>query len=730
MNRTRSALVGVTLVLVFAGLGGPHVQAQATQPSPPAGGQAPATPPDTAPIMVTENIVVSASKTEQLIVDAPATMTVIGPRALEVAPSSDYSQVLRSVPGLNITQISARDVNVTSRGATGSLATSQLAVLDGRSLYQDFFGFTMWDFMPANLDEVKRIEVIRGPASAVWGANALNGVINILTKSPREMPGSSVTFGGGTFNRSVGGNGADSGSLFYVRGTHAAIANDRWSYKLSAGTYDSDAFARPVGNIPNGQPSPTPYPNYANQGTTQPKFDVRVDYDHPDGVQKLQFTAGVAGTDGVMHTGIGPFDIASGTRLGYWKANYSKQAFRLQVFMNVLDGDASNLISIGPDAKPIGLDFNTKTFDVEAGDTRLVAGRHALTYGGNLRLNRFNLTLAPGENSRTEGGAYLQDEILLSDRVRVILGGRVDKFSSIDGAVFSPRTALVFKPTPDQSVRVSYNRAFRAPSMINNNLDTTVATALPLGLLNPALAGQSFLVPSDVNGNPNLGEEHIDAFEVAYTGNIRNRASVSVAVYYTRFSDAIYFTQQSEWGITTPPPGWPLGPLAWAGVYQVVRFPRQYTYLNLGEVRSKGFEVGVDGSITNELGAFVNYSFQAQPDPEFPGLTPEQALREVNLPSKHLVNAGMSYVAPRVFGTLSVSSASEAFWQDVLDSRFHGTTEPYATLNATIGTRFVNGRYTLSLRMTNLANTEILQHVFGDVSKRLVAAEFRVNLPR
>src|SRR4029450_12812116 len=128
-------------------------------------------------------------------------MTVIGARALAVAPSSNYAELLRNAPGVNITQISARDVNVTSRGATSSLATSQLTVVDGRSVYQDFFGFTMWDFVPSNLDEVKRIEVIRGPASAVWGANALSGVVNIITKSPREMQGTWATFGIGGFGK-------------------------------------------------------------------------------------------------------------------------------------------------------------------------------------------------------------------------------------------------------------------------------------------------------------------------------------------------------------------------------------------------------------------------------------------------------------------------------------------------------------------------------------------------
>ena len=73
------------------------------------------------------------------------------------------------MPGLNLTQVSARDINATTRGATGTLSTGQLALLDGRSLYQDFFGFVMWDFPPVNLNEIKQVEVIRGPASAVWG---------------------------------------------------------------------------------------------------------------------------------------------------------------------------------------------------------------------------------------------------------------------------------------------------------------------------------------------------------------------------------------------------------------------------------------------------------------------------------------------------------------------------------------------------------------------------------
>src|SRR3954453_16331630 len=158
-----------------------------------------------------ETVVVSASRTEEKLVNAPATMTVIGAQTIASAPTQNFAELLRAVPGMNITQVSARDINVTTRGATGTLATAQLALFDCRSLYQDFFGFVMWDFLPVNLNEIKQVEVIRGPASAVWGANAVNGVINVITKSPREMQGTTATIGLGMVERSEGEN---AGSLW------------------------------------------------------------------------------------------------------------------------------------------------------------------------------------------------------------------------------------------------------------------------------------------------------------------------------------------------------------------------------------------------------------------------------------------------------------------------------------------------------------------------------------
>ncbi|HXT70678.1 MAG TPA: TonB-dependent receptor [Vicinamibacterales bacterium] len=741
MTAFRQVATGLAVVI---GLGG-SVMAQSPSGAPAAtakkdqaqaSGQKPAptpTPtPQAKPETFKENVVVSASKIEQQIVDAPATMSVIGPKDLAVAPSSNYADLLKGVPGVNITQISARDVNVNSRSATSSLATAQLSVVDGRSIYQDFFGFTMWEFMPSNLDEIKRIEVIRGPASAVWGANALNGVINVITKSPREMLGTSVSFGAGAMDREVNKNKAESATIWFARATHAQAINDRWSYKLSVGTYVSDPFARPTGTIPNG--GTTQYPSYKNDGTNQPKIDARFDYDFADPSKKIQIAAGVSGTDGMMHTGIGPFDIARGAKMGYWRATYTKSALKLQAFMNILDGSATNVVAVDPAGKPIGLDFNTKTFDFELGDSRIVGGKHVVTYGGNLRANRFTLTIAPGENSRTEGGAYVQDEFLASDKVRLVAGARVDKFTSIDSAVFSPRVAVVMKPAADQSVRVSYNRAFRAPSMINNNLDTTVSLAvIPLGAINAAFGSAQYLVPTRAVGNSDLTEEYVDAFEVAYTANLRGRLNFSAAWFYTKYQDGIYFTQTAEW--LTAPPGFPgLGPFTanqvWGGFLAStgLHFPSQFTYRNLGEVKNQGIELGVDGALTDTVRGFVNYSFQADPKPVFPGLTPAQALGEINIPSKHQFGLGLSTQTKCAFGSLSVTRSSRAFWQDVLDSRYAGYTNANTSVNLTAGAKFQDDKYSVALKVTNLMNQTIQQHIFGDIIKRMAMVEFKVNL--
>ena len=456
-----------------------------------------------------ETVVVSATRNDTPLIDAPSTMTVLRSAELQSSPAQNYGDLLRSVPGLNVIQLSARDVNITSRQATGTLSNTQLVLLDGRSVYLDFFGIVLWDLLPANLDTIKQIEVIRGPASAVWGANALTGVVNIITKSPREAKGAEATFTGGFMSRDAGSTaGQGAGGLFGANASFADAPNATWAYRVSGGYFGSDAFPRPTGRIPViTDPRDTTgrttvggatYPidgtgafgtAFANRGASQPKFDARVDQELGSR-GRLTYEAGVAGTQGVIYTGVGPFDIQSGSTLTFGRVNYSRDALKVNFFVNRLHAEAPNLLF--PDAatgQPLQMTLTTKTFDFEAGDAFPIGTRQVLSVGGNIRRNDFDITLAPQAKDRNELGAYIQDEILF-DWVRFNIGGRVDKFGNLSDPFFSPRLSANFRILPEHSIRLSYNRAFRSPSVVNNYLEANIVSLQDLRGL-AASAGDS-----------------------------------------------------------------------------------------------------------------------------------------------------------------------------------------------------------------------------------------------
>jgi outer membrane receptor protein involved in Fe transport len=582
----------------------------------------------------------------------------------------------------------------------------------------------MWDFLPVNLNEVRQIEVIRGPAAAVWGANALYGVVNVITKSPREMQGTSAVAGFGGFNRA---DGRDAGSLWYVSGTHAQAIDRHWAYKISAGGYSQNAMTRPSGLVPCDRPgvclpgARAAYPAFTNTGTAQPKIDARVDYDYDDG-SRLSMSGGASGTEGIMHTGIGPFDITSGSVMGYGKATYTRKGFKASFFTNVMNGDADNLLTSDALGNPIAFSFDTSTYDVEASNVQTFASRHVVSYGGNLRSNRFELSIAPQAENRFEVGGYVQDEIFLSALFRLVIGGRVDRFDYLDDVVFSPRTTFMIKPREDQTLRLSYNRAYRSPSVINNFLDLTIAQPIDLGLFSPALAGRIYPLPVAIQGNPGLKEQSLDAFEIGYTGVVFNRATISAAFYVNRLENDILFTQDRSvlYTAQNPPAGWPL-PAAVIAAVPGGSFPARFTYQNFGRSTQRGFELGLNSPVTGAINAFVNYSWQGTPDPR------DFDLSELNIPPKNRVNAGFNYAQGRLLGDLSVNYSSSAFWQDVLDVPFHGTTRAYTLVNGGIGVKWAGDRLTTSLKMINMANQSVQQHVFGDILKRQVVGEMRVQ---
>ena len=152
--------------------------------------------------------------------------------------------------------------------------------------------------------------------------------------------------------------------------------------------------------------------------------------------------------------------------------------------------------------------------------------------------------------------------------------------------------------------------------------------------------------------------------------------------------------------------------------------PGRLTYLNFGKYTQRGLELGFTTTLNNNFDVFGNYSWQAEPEPD--GFD----LSELNLPATNRFNAGVSANYGRFLGSVSVSYSDSAYWQDVLTESYAGTTEPYTLVNGSIGARWMGNRFTTTIKATNIGNDDVQQHAFGDIIKRQIMAELRVNFSR
>ena len=713
-----------------------------------------------------DQVVVSASRVEQEIVNAPAAIAVISREVIETQAASNFGDLLRQAPGVNVTQLSNTNYSVTSRGSSGAMATSQLVLVDGRSVYQDFFGFTSWDFLSVGLDDLERIEVVNGPASAVWGANAMSGVVNLITKAPRDALGTTLNLRFGSFDRNVTDNPMDAGSQLMGSLTHAQAVNDRFAYRATVSFTHQDPLPRPFGEIPNG--TGTPYPPLSGVAARMPKLDVRADWDAPDGQGGFRFSGGYGGSQGILHSGIGPFNVQSGANMSYGRVQYMRGSMEIGAFFNRTSAGFNSLLSRTPTGELLDGRINTRTYDVSLKDTRFLGGRHLFSYGASARFVTLDFTLAPLGDGRSEQGLYVNDEIFLSDRWRWIVGTRADRISIFDKMVLSPRTTLIFKPTPTQSLRVSYNRAFRAPSLSNTFIDVLIGQEATFDL-RPVFRGffgalnipdsalpapVNYTIPIGVVGNPSLLQETLTAYEVGWSGALNDWMGASAAFYLNDMRDSIDFTDHTFWSGENPPPGWneafsevgdfigrlgavlPPGTLPPAiaaiavnpgtlidalGGLAGVQLPASFSYINRASARNSGFELGLTGRRGN-FGGFLNYSWQAEPVVEGFG---EEDADEISIPAAHRLNAGLDTEFGAVDLGLSLNYTDRAYWTDVLTAEFHGWTEAFTMVNATLAVNLMEGQIQPSVRVINLLNQEIQNHIFGDVLRRQVIGGLR-----
>lgn len=630
-----------------------------------------------------ETVVVTGSRKEEMVRYSPAAISVLGTDEIQAKSVQNYADVLRNVPGVNVIQFSARDVQFTARGAASQASNKTLALVDGRPAYQPYYGMIIWDLLGVDFDEIKQVEVMRGPGSALWGTNALTGVVNIITRDPGEDLGTHVRLGGGSLDT------AD------VAVRHSGLRG-RVGYKFSASFFTQKAWDRPDA-LPDG----TPLPVYPNQGTDRASANARIDFKR-DASTTWRFDAGYATTGGGIVTVVGPQD-ARPMRQGFGRVQYERNQTRIGASFDAHFARVESLLS------PSVVTFSYQSLHLEA-EQRFIRARQVITVGGAARFHHFDINVAPTRNTRQEVGAAADSEIFLTDDVRLRVGARFDWFSSF-GSTVSPRIGLVVEPIRGHTFRAAYNRAYVAPSFLENYLFFRTATivGLPTG---------PYSLPFDAVGNEDLDPLTDEAFEVGYTGVINRRATVSMSIYRNKTKGEVTLVPTEFYSIASPPPGWPL-PIEFLALLPPL--PKVLTEQNLGEVIDAGVETSFDMRLSPGVSMYVNHSFQRTPD------VADDVPIQLNVPPRHRVNAGINASRGRFFGNVSLSSASRAFWADV--QPYSGYTKAYSLVNATAGVRFTTRRAegSLALKVVNVGDVEIRQHIFGDLLRRRATLELRFN---
>jgi iron complex outermembrane recepter protein len=442
-----------------------------------------------------EETVVTASRRAQSTLDAPNATTVITAEEIRMAGIKSIPELLRRVPGAEVMEMGVTSSNVSFRGFNQRLANKVLVLLDGRTEYQDFLGLTLWPALPISIDEIERIEVIRGPGSALYGANAMLGVINIITRAPGTGPRASLSGMAGSGNQ--------------AEGSVIASGGDKLRYRFSAGYAQSDKYSRDYASD---------RPDVAAQ-VPSPSLGYRTG--HANGVLSYGFgkLGGISVSGGVnkLFTEIYPVGLLRNFWLdgvgGYAKAQATVGPVTARLFWNHLSADAGpQYVAIGARSLATHLESNVFVGEVLFQQDFKLLGTHQLAVGASGRYKRIVWDYSTGLREEGHAAAFIQDAWSPIDWLTLVASYRLDRHPLLDngqpGYAHSPRVSLLWKPHESHAIRAAFATAFREPTLLESYVDVRTPV--------PGVNGASVLTV----GNTTLKPEQLIAIEVGYRGEL------------------------------------------------------------------------------------------------------------------------------------------------------------------------------------------------------------------
>ena len=418
------------------------------------------------PSQLTQVVTTASRGTPEKALDAPASVAVVAAEEIERRPVVTTADLLRTTPGVDATQGGVAQSNVVVRGFNNAFSGSLLMLQDYRFAGVPSLRVNIPLLMTGTMDDVERVEVLLGPASALYGPNSGNGVLHVITKSPFSAQGTTITLDGGQQSIFRGG----------IR--TAQKLNDRVAFKLSGEYFRGEDFqfrdpAEPAA-FPNSPLTPAARRGVANArdfGLERYSGEARIDVRPGDNSEAITT---------IGHTNVGNAIELTGangaSQIRNWTYTNVQQRFRwkrlfVQAFANLSDaGNRDSLDTRGTfllrSGQPIVDQSRVLSAQLQHG---IKLGRTDFVYGADwIRTDPRTGGTINGRNEAldevTETGAYLQTTTNVTDKFDVLAAVRVDQNNVIAGTQFSPRAALVFKPTRNHNLRATYNRAFSTPA--------------------------------------------------------------------------------------------------------------------------------------------------------------------------------------------------------------------------------------------------------------------------
>ncbi|MGC2061856.1 MAG: TonB-dependent receptor [Thermodesulfovibrionales bacterium] len=453
--------------------------------------------------------ITSAGKKAQRLSDSATAVFVISQEDIRRSGVTSIPEALRMVPGLEVARINSSTWAISSRGFNGRFANKLLVLIDGRSVYSPLFSGVFWDVQDTLLADIERIEVIRGPGASLWGANAVNGVINIITKNAEDTKGGLFSAGGGTEERYFAGlrYGSEVSAGTYLRAyakhfSRSSLADasgretfDGWhksqgGFRLDVNKWDRDSLTI-QGDIYSGR----------EKGTTS-----LASFDPP-------FTNSINDTP----------TLAGGNVLARWKHSFS----------DVSDMEAQFYYNRAS-TRDVTLTEKHDTVDFDMQHRIVLAERHEIVWGAGYRFTKnitsgsFAVTFEPDSKRTNLFSAFAQDDMtLIKDRLHFVLGSKIEH-NDFTGFEIQPTARVIWKPHEHHTVWAAVSRAVRTPSDADRGATANPFVIPPGTSLNPG----PLPVVTRFRGSQDFMSEKLIAYEAGYRVVPTSNLSVDAAVFY------------------------------------------------------------------------------------------------------------------------------------------------------------------------------------------------------